>query len=137
MKKIITIIIAVTIIVGSGAFYGGIKYAQSTRQNLIPRNNLNGQEFNGNINDIRLRQRFNNQGLAIGEIISKDDKSITLKLRNGGSKIIFLADSTEITKSTKGTLDDLENGKNVVVNGTTNSDGSITAQIIQLRPNLQ
>ena len=73
-------------------------------------------------------------GFTAGEIIAKDDKSVTVKLQNGGSKIVFLSDSTEITKSAEGALSDLEIGKNISVNGTTNSDGSVTAHTIQLRP---
>ncbi len=133
MKKILPIIIAV-VVIGGGAFYGGMKYGQSQ----IPQRN--GQQL-GAIGGARLRQGFGGQGFVSGEIISKDDKSITVKLPDarlpdgqGSSKIVFYSGSTEISKSGSGTFNDLETGKTITVNGTTNSDGSITAQSIQIRP---
>jgi len=136
MNKLITIVIATAIVVGSGAFYGGMKYAEnkavSNRQQRI-------QQFGGSGTG-SLNGGSGNRtagGFTTGEIISKDDKSVTVKLRDGGSKIVFLSGSTEVTKSVNGTLVDLEVGKNISVNGTANSDGSVTAQTIQLRSNLQ
>ena len=152
MNKLIAIVIATAVVVGGGAFYGGMKYAQSkvpqgrlsqadfqNLQNFSPEERQQRlQELGANAGGFRGGQRGGNAGgFTTGEIISKDDKSVTVKLRDGGSKIVFLSDSTEITKSAAGTLSDLEVGKNISVNGTTNSDGSITAQLIQLRPNLQ
>ena len=152
MNKLIAIVIATAVVVGGGAFYGGMKYAQSKApqgrlsqadfqnlQNFSPEERQQRlQELGANAGGFRGGQRGGNAGgFTTGEIISKDDKSVTVKLRDGGSKIVFLSDSTEITKSAAGTLSDLEVGKNISVNGTANSDGSITAQLIQLRPNLQ
>lgn len=149
MNKTILSIVAVAIIVGGGAFYGGMKYAEGRSprgqfsradlQNLSPEERRERlQELDANAGGFR-GGRTGGQaggGFTSGEIISKDDKSVTVKLRDGGSKIIFLSDSTEITKSASGSIGDLEVGKNISVNGTANSDGSITAQSIQLRPNL-
>ncbi len=138
VKKLLPVIIAV-LIIGGGAFYGGMKYGQSTRPNFALQN-LGGQQ-SSMVGGARLRQGFGGQGFISGEIISKDDpakdgagKSITVKLPEGSSKIIFYSGSTEISKSVSGISNDLETGKTVVVNGTANSDGSITAQSIQIRP---
>jgi len=133
MKKILPIIIVI-IIVGAGAFYGGMKYgenkifAQRTSfQNLSPEQRQQFAQGTGRIN-ARTGGNF-----VSGEVTTKDDKSFTIKLPNGSSKIIFLYSSTEISKFVSGTLNDLEVGKTVVVNGTTNQDGSITAKSIQIR----
>ena len=74
-------------------------------------------------------------GGVTGTIISKDSQSITVSLPAGGSQIIFVNPSTSISKSVSGTLDDLSTGTTVIINGTTNSDGSsLTANSINIRP---
>ncbi len=69
-----------------------------------------------------------------GEILSSDDKSITVKLQDGSSKIVLLSDKTQINKATSVTKLDLKSGEKVAVFGSENSDGSVTAQNIQLNP---
>jgi hypothetical protein len=137
MKKILPVFIAIVIIVGGGAFYGGIKYAESKGGSAM-RNGFpdfgklspeDGQRFAGGTGG-----RGGAANFTSGEIISRDDKSVTIKLPNGGSKIIFFSDSTKITKSTEGTAIDLTVGETIVANGVANQDGSITAETIQLRP---
>ncbi|MFA6428723.1 MAG: hypothetical protein WCW02_04270 [Candidatus Buchananbacteria bacterium] len=137
-KKIITIAVVVVIVLGAGFFYGGMKYGQDKKFKS------NGLEFNGglpnqnNSTQARSSTRGNGAGggFASGDIIAKDDKSITIKLNNGGSKIILYASSTQITKAATGSIDDLKVGAGVIVNGSANADGSITSQSIQIRPAL-
>jgi len=143
MKKLLPIIIAL-IIVGGGAFYGGIKYSQSktsfgdfSRQNFQNLSEEQRQElFQGNIGEAFEGRigRGSNGGFLNGEVIAKDEQSITLKMPDGGSKIIFFSASTQISKTTGGSVEDLEIGKQITVTGEENSDGSYTAQMIQLSP---
>jgi len=141
MKKALSIFILAVILVGAGAFYGGIQYANAKKQsagnNWQGANGQTGQRGAGVGSGQGFGRAMGNRGGMIsGDIIAKDDKSITIKLRDGGSKIVFFANSTEISKFTAGATSDLEIGKSVTANGTTNSDGSVSAQMIQLRPNL-
>ncbi|KKU48460.1 hypothetical protein A3H10_00675 [Candidatus Uhrbacteria bacterium RIFCSPLOWO2_12_FULL_46_10] len=135
---------AVLIIIGGGAFYGGMRYAESKRpqgrgvgasQNL---QNMSAEQRQQMIQQFRNGSPNGRRDVAggefiNGEIIGKDDQSVTIKLRDGGSKIIFLSGSTNIGKTVEGSAGDLEVGKQVMVNGTANSDGSITAESIQIR----
>lgn len=132
MNKIIIISIVIVVVVGVGAFYGGMKYEQSrvsaARSNFRNFTAGQGQQI-GDRNGKGAGSNF-----ITGEIISKDSKSITVKLQNGGSKIVFYSESTEISKFAAGTSADLETGESIMAQGSTNQDGSITAQSIQIRP---
>ena len=141
MKKLIMVAAIVAVVVGSGAFYGGMKYAQGRSPrgnfaNLIPeqRQQLTANAGAGFRAGAGQGRGGMGGGFTVGEIISKDDKSITIKMSDGGSKIVFYSDATEVGKSVSGTAIDLKVGETVTTSGTANSDGSITAQSIQLRP---
>lgn len=115
------------------SFFAGLQYGKSTVNSAVRQNpmmNGNGNGFNRDQGNGGIRQRGSFTG---GEVINKDDKSITIKLQDGGSKIIFFSSTTRIMKSLEGTFDDITIGEQITVTGTQNSDGSVTAQSIQTR----
>jgi len=120
-KKIIPIIITL-IIIGGGIFYGGMKYEQSksplsqfSRQNSQNLYQEQRQQFSQGRTGAGAGANF-----LTGEVIAKDEQSLTIKIPAGGSKIIFFSDSTEISKFVNGAPNDLEIGKTISVNGATN-----------------
>lgn len=137
------------VVAGGGAFYGGTVYEKN---NLASQGQLRGA--NGQSRGVQSGQGSPNQGqgqarqfggmrgesngdngaFASGQIISKDDKSIDLKERDGSTKIIFFSDSTTVGKAVSGGVSDLSVGQQIVANGKSNPDGSLTAQNIQIRP---
>ncbi len=141
MKKYI-IATVVVLAAGIGAFYGGMTYGKS-QASIIQDTSRNfpagsGQNFQRSITD---RNGGAGGGFISGQIIAADSQSITVEFRNSNStnsasstKIVFLSDSTPVMKTVSGTIDDLTIGENVTVVGTPSSDGSITAQSIQIRP---
>lgn len=139
MKKNLIVCIVIVIVVGAGAFYGGMVYgktqAAAAKGGANRGSGFAGGNFPGGAGAGGARGgRAAGSGFITGSIVSLDDKSITVKGQDGGSKIIFFSSSTDISKFVSGAVTDLDVGKNVIVTGKTNTDGSLTAQSIQLRP---
>ncbi len=134
MKKILPIIL-VAIIVGGGVFFAGYKIGQNSNSFFGRMNGVPDFIGSGNGQGLQGGSGFGarNGGMVSGEILSKDDSSITIKLRDGGSKIVFYSESTAVNKTIDGVISDLEIGKSVIVSGTTNDDGSVSAKTIQLQ----
>ncbi len=131
MKNSMIIIgLLLLVIVSGGSFYAGMTYQNGKTARLSRQ--FNGAPGQGQ----RLGVNGNRQGFrpVSGSIISKDDKSITVKLQDGSSRIVILSDKTTINKAAAATKDDLTVNETVSVFGTDNSDGSVTAQTIQLNP---
>ncbi|MCR4277228.1 MAG: DUF5666 domain-containing protein [Candidatus Roizmanbacteria bacterium] len=135
------IVIAVLVILSSGVgFYGGMKYQQSKSQSFAGQlNNRQGGIRNyqqGNSTGTMKNVGINRGGFkpVAGEIISTDDKSITVKLQDDSSKIILINDKTQINKAETVNKSELKVGEKVSVFGSENTDGSVTAQNVQLNP---
>jgi hypothetical protein len=132
-KNIVITVLLLVIFTGLG-FGAGVKFQQKRSPNF--RAQFTGGQMARGVGDGN--QNFQRGriggGMTNGEVIGVDEKSITVKMPDGSSKIVLLSSSTTINKSAEGTITDLKTGEKVAVFGTQNSDGSLTAQSIQLNP---
>lgn len=75
-------------------------------------------------------------GFLSGTVAAEDAGSVTLSTRDGSSHVVLITPATSVSKSVSGTMSDVSVGATIIVSGTTNSDGSLSANLIQLRPTL-
>lgn len=140
MKKwqIWTVAAVVVVAVGLGCLFGGRAWGaggsdhngknQAEGQNWGNGNGPSGMPGNGS-------GQFagrNGGGMVSGSIIAVDGTSITVQTNDGSTKIVLVGSSATISLVTKGSTSDLKTGENVVVSGTTNTDGTVTANSIRL-----
>jgi len=134
----IIIAIVVLVLVGGISFYAGTKVgsggAGANKGGQFGAAGLNGAGGAGGARSGRGGQ--GGAGFVNGEVLSKDTTSITVKLANGGSKIIFVSTSTAVQKTSAGTIADIIVGSQITANGQANADGSVNATTINQRPNM-
>jgi len=138
MKKNIILVVgfvAVAII----AFYGGNAYGGSKRGSISTqtqnfRQIPGDQRMQASVSDSVGKFSRGGNNAVMGEIVSIDDKNITIKTNDGGSKVVFFDSKTTVAKSVSGQMKDVIAGEQVSVFGSNNQDGSFNAQSIQIRP---
>lgn len=151
MKTNQIIAVLVLLVVFSGAsFFAGTKYQQRrvtpgfNNQQLANGTGLgqglgrglNNDNVNTNTDTTRNRGQTPGFRQTVGEIISLDDKSITVKMADGSSRIVLISDSTSINQSVTASRDDLKVGLQVAVMGNQNTDGSVSCSNIEINPHV-
>ena len=131
-KKHMTVLIISALVLAGISFYAGNAHGAAAAKTAFAsarsQFGMGGTRMGG-------ASRFGMGGGAVtGSVIAKDATSVTVKGRDGSSKIVLYSGSTQISKSAAGSIDDIIVGSQVSAIGTQNSDGSVTAQTIQLRP---
>lgn len=130
--------VGIAVVVGALGFFGGMKYQESKAPMF--RNGQFAQTFQGGERSGSGQTRMTTRafgGATMGEITSLDDTSMTVKLQDGSSKIVNLSGSTTYNKAAEGSKSDLKVGDRVAAIGTPSSDGSVTAQSIQINPQMR
>jgi len=138
MNKNVAVTVALVLVVGVGGVFGGMTFQKSQTQSTGMGQfggPGGGPGFGGPGGYGGMRNGMNRQGMGrpvSGKIIEKDDNSITVKMDDGSTKIVMVPSSSTVNKASKATKEDLKVGENVMVMGTTNSDGSVSATNINL-----
>lgn len=126
----------ILIMIGAGGFYAGMKYQQNKRGQFM-------RQFGGETNlrggNGQFRTNGNRSGFrpVAGDIINQDASSITVKLPDNSSRIVWFNENTIINQTASASAHDLKIGDKVAVFGQENTDGSVTAQNIQLNPQIR
>jgi uncharacterized protein DUF5666 len=148
-KKIVLGILVLVLVaaVGGGSFYGGMRYEQQQAANaraafFANRGGGSGGEGaggggfafgGGNGGGGTANGRG---GGAVGQIKSIDGNTITVSTPQSVVKVI-LTGTTQIEKFVAGSSSDLQVGTRIVVRGTPDSSGTITANTVQITPTTQ
>ncbi len=122
-------IAVVALIIGAGIGYTGA----NTLRPAVATQNMRGN-FQGAAAGAFGGMRGGAGGFLSGTVASKDATSITINTRDGSSHVVLISPSTTVSKSVSGSESDISVGSTVIVSGTTNSGGSVSATLIQLRP---
>ncbi len=129
MKNNTLIMIVLVIVVAAGGFFAGMQYQKSQRSSFARgAGGAFGQRTGGT--------GMNRAGgrPVSGDILNSDDKSVTVKMADGSTKIVLVTSTTSINKATAGSKSDLATGIKVAAFGTDNGDGTFTATNIQVNP---
>lgn len=133
MNKQAGLAVIVALVVGIGIGYV-IPHAASAARGSFA---AGGGQFRGGAGSFGGRTGGagpNAGGFLSGTIAKEDSESITLNMRDGSSRVVLITPATTVSKSINGSMNDLTVGSDVIVNGSVNSDGSVSASLIQLRP---
>ncbi len=139
MKNKNLIVSVALLVVGLGAgFFGGFEFKnyqnQKARSAFTTGGSNGAQRYMGTGRADSTNGMMNRGGIVTGSILSMDDKSITVKLADGSTKIILFSGSTTYSNTVTAKVTDLKVGSEISTFGATNSDGSITATSVQINP---
>lgn len=145
-KKIMLLASVAVILIGSGAFYGGSLYGKSQsafpngfsgRNGTFPERNADGSMRSRDGQGQAAGSRDTNRGSqdsVFGEVLSKNDTSITVKTPNGGSRIVYVSDKTSVGVSDPAALANISAGQTIMASGTGSTEGALVAHMLQIYP---
>jgi hypothetical protein len=153
MNKTLKIILAVVVVVliAGASFYGGMVFGKnqaSASAATVPMNfpegfqppggaavpgdgarPFGGRGQGGAAGDVAVAA-----GMTFGQIESVDGNTLTLTTQAGGTVTVQVTTTTLIEKNASVQVSDLAAGDTVIVSGSDNEDGSVTARSVQVAP---
>ncbi len=139
MKKVVIVIVAIVLAVGiaAGSFYGGMAY-ERTQANSVRNAFLRSRGLSANGNGSANGQGSNGARGFFGGGVTGQVKSLngnTLQISTAQNvTTVTLSSSTVIDKTTAGATTDLQPGDRVLVTGSRDSSGNVTATQVLILP---
>ncbi len=146
MSKALKIILGavVVVIIAGGSFYGGMVYGKqqaAATAAAVPMNFPDGFQPGDGAGRFGPRGQgdaaggFTAQpGMLFGEIQSIDGDTLIIADPNGQQTHVQVTNTTLIEKNASVEVTDLAPGETVMVSGSENGDGSVTARSVQVAP---
>jgi len=134
IKKTIPILLLIILAVAGGSFYAGMKYGQGKSAFGSNMQNISSQQREQFLQARSARRMGAN--FLFGEVIAKDEQTITIKTPDGSSRIVVFSLSTKVLQTTEGSIKDIEIGKQIMVNASQNPDSTYSAKTIQISGSL-
>lgn len=139
-KKIILIMLVIAVICGGVGYKVGDKMSQVKRiAQFAGMRQQGGQGSGQGLRDGSGQGKMGGgmmQGQGRrhteGEILSVDDKGVTVKLADGSSKIVLFSDKTTYALSTTAEKSKVVVGQKVDIVGDPNTDGSVSASEVRI-----
>lgn len=153
MNRTLVIILGVVgvLIIAGASFYGGMVYGKNQAAASVATAPMNFPEgfqppdgvtfsadgtraFGGRGQGDAAGGLAAPDGMTFGEIESIEGNTLTLTTQAGGTMTVQVTDTTLIEKNASVAVSDLVAGDTVIVSGSDNDDGSITARSVQVAP---
>lgn len=129
-KQWLVVIIISLVIAGA---FTGIGYKIGSKKSGL--NPMNGQ-FQGRtmMGGPGRSMGMRGNGNVAGTVLNQDATSFTLSLPQGGSRTVLITPTTTVLKTAPGAMTDIQKDSFLMVSGTSNADGSISASTLSIRP---
>jgi hypothetical protein len=126
--------IVVLVVVAGGSFYGGTVYGQNQVQAAFAARRQGAFPFPGGTPEGAFAGQGQRGGTVFGQIAEIGDGVLVVTDNNGKQTQVHVTDTTLIEKNASVPLADLKTGETVIVSGSQDADGSITARSVQVSP---
>lgn len=134
-KKQYTILLLIIVPIGVGMFFAGRKFEsrKATDLQLSENRNETAPQSTDQKNQAQSIKSKSTKSFS-GQIVSKDNKNMMIKTRDGGSQSLILIENVVVDKVVSAEESELVLGQQITAIGETMEDGKLQTQEIHIRP---
>lgn len=129
-RKMIVAVLITAIVFGAVGFGGGMMIGKKSASPGVSGRMMGANGTPGGFPGQDAQSgggNFSTGNVAVGKVTDKDDKSFTLKLADGSTRVVYYSSSTTFSKTETVTAGDVSVDTTVSAMGTATSGGDLTA----------